>query len=39
LGATPTFGRIIGNLEGFQREAVKVWEKQGTMITFKKKEA
>jgi hypothetical protein len=33
LGATPTFGRITGNLEGFQREAAKVWEKPGTKIT------
>ena len=39
LGATPTFGRITGNLEGFQREAVKVWEKPGTIITLKRKEA
>lgn len=39
LGATPTFGRITGNLEGFQREAVKVWEKPGTIITLKEKEA
>ena len=39
LGATPTFGRITGNLEGFQREAVKVWEKTGTIITLKRKEA
>ena len=38
LGPTPTFGRITGNLEGFQREAVKVWEKPGTIITLKKKE-
>lgn len=37
LGATPTFGRITGNLEGFQREAVQVWEKPGTIITLKKK--
>ena len=34
LGATPTFGRITRNLEGFQREAVKVWEEPGTIITF-----
>ena len=34
LGATPTFGRITGNLEGFQREAARVWEKPGTRITF-----
>jgi hypothetical protein len=33
LGATPTFGRITGNLEGFQREAAKVWEQPGTWIT------
>jgi hypothetical protein len=39
LGATPTFGRITGNLEGFQREAVKVWEKPGMIITLKRKEA
>ena len=39
LGATPTFGRITRNLEGFQREAVKVWEKPGTIITLKEKEA
>jgi hypothetical protein len=39
LGATPTFARITGNLEGFQREAVKVWEKPGTVITLKRKEA
>jgi len=39
LGATPTFARFTGNLEGFQREAVKVWEKPGTIITLKKKEA
>ena len=38
LGATPTFGRITGNLEGFQREAAKVWDKPGTLITLKKKE-
>jgi hypothetical protein len=38
LGATPTFGRITGNLEGFQSEAVKVWEKPGTIITLKRKE-
>ena len=38
LGATPTFGRITGNLAGFQREAVKVWEKPGTIITLKPKE-
>jgi hypothetical protein len=35
LGATPTFGRITGNLSGFQREATKVWEKPGTSITLK----
>ncbi|MFN2290240.1 MAG: cyclophilin-like fold protein [Anaerolineae bacterium] len=34
LGATPTFGRITANLEGFQREAAKVWEAPGTKITF-----
>lgn len=39
LGATPTFGRITGNLEGFQREAVKVWERPGMIITLKRKEA
>jgi hypothetical protein len=39
LGATPTFGRITGNLEGFQKEAVKVWEKPGTIVTLKKKES
>jgi hypothetical protein len=39
LGATPTFGRITGNLEGFQREAAKVWENPGTIITLKKKES
>ncbi len=39
LGATPTFGRITGNLEGFQREAARVWENPGTLITLKKKEA
>lgn len=44
LGATPTFGRITGNLEGFQREAARVWEEPGTMITLaqsakKKREA
>ena len=33
LGATPTFGRITGNLEGFQREAARVWDIPGTMIT------
>jgi hypothetical protein len=33
LGATPTFGRITGNLEGLQREAAKVWEKAGMTIT------
>lgn len=33
LGATPTFGRITRNLEGFQREAVKVWERPGMAIT------
>jgi hypothetical protein len=33
LGATPTFGRITGNLAGFQREAVKVWHSAGTTIT------
>lgn len=38
LGATPTFGRITGNLEGFQREAAKVWREPGTIITLKKKE-
>ena len=38
LGATPTFGRITGNLAGFQREAVKVWEKPWTIITLKPKE-
>jgi hypothetical protein len=38
LGATPTFGRITGNLEEFQREAVKVWEKPGAIITLKRKE-
>lgn len=36
LGATPTFGRITGNLEGFQREAARVWERPGTPITFTK---
>ena len=36
LGATPTFGRITGNLEGFQTEAVKVWEKAGMPITLTK---
>jgi len=39
LGATPTFGRITENLEAFQREAVKVWEKPGTIVTLKEKEA
>ena len=39
LGATPTFGRITGNLEGFQREAVKVWKNPGTIVTLKKKES
>ena len=39
LGATPTFGRITGNLEAFQREAVKVWEKPGTIIILKEREA
>ena len=39
LGATPTFARITGNLEGFQREANKVWENPGTIITLKKREA
>lgn len=44
LGATPTFGRITGNLEGFQKEAARVWEEPGTMITLtqrakKKREA
>jgi hypothetical protein len=34
LGATPTFGRITANLEGFQREAARVWEAPGTKITF-----
>lgn len=38
LGATPTFGRITGNLEGFQREAAKVWETPGVIITLKRKE-
>lgn len=38
LGATPTFGRINGNLAGFQREAVRVWEKPGMLITLKPKE-
>ena len=33
LGATPTFGRITGNLAGFQREAARVWEQPGTRIT------
>lgn len=33
LGATPTFGRITGNLAGFQREAEKVWRRPGTAIT------
>jgi hypothetical protein len=37
LGATPTFGRITSNLEGFQREAARVWEKPGTMITLKER--
>ena len=36
LGATPTFGRITGNLEGFQRLATKVWERPGTIITITK---
>jgi hypothetical protein len=36
LGATPTFGRITGNLEGFQRVAAKVWERPGTIITITK---
>lgn len=39
LGATPTFAQITGNLEGFQREANKVWENPGTIITLKKREA
>ena len=39
LGATPTFARITGNLEGFHREANKVWENPGTIITLKKREA
>lgn len=34
LGATPTFGRITANLDGFQREAAKVWERPGIKITF-----
>ena len=38
LGATPTFGRITRNLEGFQREAAEVWEKPGKLITLKEKE-
>lgn len=33
LGATPTFGRITGNLEGFQRVAAEVWERPGVTIT------
>jgi hypothetical protein len=33
LGATPTFGRVTGNLAGFQREAEKVWRHPGTEIT------
>jgi hypothetical protein len=37
LGATPTFGRITGNLEGFQRVARKVWERPGAMITITKR--
>jgi hypothetical protein len=37
LGATPTFGRITGNLEGFQRVAAKVWERAGTIITITKR--
>jgi hypothetical protein len=37
LGATPTFGRITGNLEGFQREAAKVWDEPGTAITLTKR--
>ncbi len=39
LGATPTFGRITGNLAGLQKEAARVWENPGTVITLKKKEA
>ena len=39
LGATPTFAQITGNLEGFQREANKVWENPGMTITLKKREA
>ena len=37
LGATPTFGRITENLEGFQWVARKVWERPGTMITITKR--
>jgi hypothetical protein len=37
LGATPTFGRITGNLEGLQREAAKVWESPGMPITLTRK--
>jgi hypothetical protein len=39
LGATPTFGRITANLEGFQREAAQVWEEPGTKILFTRLEA
>ena len=34
LGPTNLFARITDNLEGFQREAQKVWLKQGTRIRF-----
>ncbi|HDR15192.1 MAG TPA: DUF3830 family protein [Desulfobacteraceae bacterium] len=34
LGPTICFARIIDNLKGFQKEARKTWEKQGTKIEF-----
>lgn len=32
LGPIATFGKLTGNIEGFQREAAEAWEKPGKRI-------
>jgi len=34
LGPSPVFAKIVENLEGFKKEALKTWIKQGTRIRF-----
>jgi len=34
LGPTICFAKIIDNFKGFQKEAAKIWDKQGQLIKF-----